>query len=228
MKTKFIFILIIISSSLFANKPRLYQFVTGNEGESYFIPEVINLSGLEKGASLVQPGIILSLYTKGVELSGGMYNLDNSEFSLSSDLYYGFFNLTDKIEFHMGLGGGLLFSSSLEDGFYSDIVLRFPFRFKYKDYFVKLNPMAGITMFEYFPQLRYCVSISFGYMFDFYKPPENDDKKLDTEKKLKTENEDEKLDKEKKDITQDKDEKLDKEEKVLTENKDEKLDKEES
>lgn len=163
MKKVLLLLLLIISSNVFCSKPRLYQFVTKDKNESFIIVE---------GGTITD----ISIHTKGVELTGGysFFLAPLPGFNLSSDLYYGSFEFIDDLSLNMGLGGGLIFSSTIEDGFSSDIFLRFPLRLRYKDFFFKLNPMPGISMFKKIPELKFSVSLSVGYMFDLYR---NEDKK---------------------------------------------------
>lgn len=158
MKQILLFILLILSSSLFSSKPRLYQFVTEEKNESFIIVE---------GGSIAD----ISIHTKGVELTGGysFFLAPQQGFNLSSDLYYGVFDFTEKLSLNMGVGGGLIFNSTVDDGFSSDIYLRFPLRLRYNNYFFKLNPMPGISMFKKIPELKLSVSLSLGYMFDLYR-----------------------------------------------------------
>ena len=149
---------------VYGNKPRLYPFINDEPEMSYF--------SIDAGT-----GLNLSLIDKNVEVSFGYDYVFNKGFILSTDIYL--FNFKKKyMSFLIGLGGCIIFNSSLDMGFDSKMYLRIPLVLEYKNFYIKLIPMAGTHMFKSYFEPLVSGYAGIGYKFDlFNEQPSNATKK---------------------------------------------------
>ncbi len=163
MKHLFLILVITISTTAYSAESRLFQFVSQEKGKSYLSLEV----GTSSGINLISNRMQVSLLYSITRISG---------FSVSTDLFLLNYNFTENLKVKLGLGGGIIFMSEI-DNFESNALLRMPVNFEFNNLYLSCVPMFGLTMFEYKNYWVYNVSINIGYKFDLYRDKDKKDEK---------------------------------------------------
>lgn len=162
MKYILLIVVLTISTAVYSENSRLYQFVAGEENRSFLSLEVGTSSGINLILNRMQASFLYSVT--------GLYGI-----SISTDLFLFEHNFTESFKIKLGFGGGIIFKSEI-DYFESNALLRIPVNLEYNNLYLSFVPMYGSTMFEYYTRPVVNLSINIGYKFDLYR---DKDKKED-------------------------------------------------
>jgi len=163
VRRHFLFLtLLFIPLSLFSEGNSQIQLLSRNPNESYISIEAGNYLGV-------------SFSSNKIDFDIGYIYLEPNNFLLASDIYIINFNFLNNLWLKSGIGGELLFNSTIEKGLESYIFLRFPMKLGFKNIYLKLVPMVGASMFEEITNYYLNFNISLGYRFDLVR-----ERKLET------------------------------------------------
>ncbi|MGL1894403.1 MAG: hypothetical protein OCD02_22420 [Spirochaetaceae bacterium] len=167
MRYVFLTIILLLSTAVFSEDPRLFQFISDKEDESFISIEAGNHVGL-------------SLHLNNMSFNVGYSYLIQSGFYISTDIFLYHKELTENINLKIGLGGGIIFNPSL-DNFESDAYLRVPIKFQYKDLFCLASPIIGTSMFEYDISWIFGGFVGIGYQLETKQKKTIKDSNTETE-----------------------------------------------
>lgn len=156
MKRALLILLLLINAiNLFSNDKRLYQLISKKRNESFLCLEAGNYLGL-------------SLVSKKMSLNLGYSYLINPGFSMTTELTLFKFSTYKDLVLSCGLGGGMLFTPET-DNFESDMLVGLSTKVNYDNFYVKLTPMVGYSMFKRIASFEYALFLVAGYQFDLVR-----------------------------------------------------------